>query len=143
VAGIWLTFHELQKLPTAPTALTAWIVKSLPDVAASYRDGVVIDALTSLLANVPAPPNVRAAAFRAIAARPNVKSLGPVAGGQALQIPSLGGSIRLVVDPATSIVHSTGYVVGHGANSFTKGIVTVLDAEWTNALPKAGPVPHK
>lgn len=142
IAGVSLTFAQLQKLPTDPAKLTAWIVKARSNLHPSDRDGAIDSDLTSLLSDVPVPPSVRAAAFRALAARPNVKDLGPVTGGQALQIPILGGTKKLVVDPATSIVHSEGYVAGSGKKMFTK-VITVLKAGWTNTLPKTESSPHK
>jgi hypothetical protein len=81
---------------------------------------------------VPAPPQVRAAAFRAMAAMPGVTSLGPVHGGQRLRF-SLGSHqfATLAVDPATSQVRDTLTVVGvHGEVSSDS-----VSAQWTNRLP--------
>jgi hypothetical protein len=91
-----VTFERLQKLPTRPDALKAWIADSVrhsdvrtsagrPD--AGMQKQMVFDGLISLVSLLPAPPKVRAAAFRAIASYPNVENLGPVKGGQGLRFP--------------------------------------------------------
>jgi hypothetical protein len=96
LGGPAVSFERLQKLPTEPNALTASIAHGVqhgdtrtgagrPDAA--MRKHMVFDGLVSLVSLLPAPPKVRAAAFRAIAAYPNVENLGPVKGGQGLRFP--------------------------------------------------------
>ncbi len=89
----------------------------------------VTDALIALQFEVSAPPQVGAAAYRVLASFPDVKNLGPVKGGQELLIsfPSGGGWIKLVVDPATSLVRS---------ETGAKGATTIEAAGWTNRLPR-------
>lgn len=53
---------------------------------------------------VPAPPKVRAAAFRAIASLPGVSRAGSAPGGQTPLIHRAAGDLRTVGDPATSLV---------------------------------------
>jgi hypothetical protein len=133
-----LTFGQLQKLPANPVALTAKIVAinsaakrwmPLPD---PQREQVFLS-LTNLVAGLPVPPQVRAAAFRAMAALPGVTSLGPADGGQGLRF-GLGGSksATLVVDPATSQVKETLTVVGVGGEVSSDSVA----AQWTNHRPK-------
>ncbi len=140
-----LSFGQLQTLPTDPAALKAWIVKAIEHgkgserVSKSHVREAIFDALTSLVSQLPAPPKVRAAAFRAMASLPSVRSLGAVRGGQGLLI-SLAGNqqARLVVEPATSRVHDTNFfVTSDGAEVWlrTPGSATVI-AEWTNRLPR-------
>jgi hypothetical protein len=94
LGGPEVSFARLQKLPTEPNALTASIAYGVqhgdvrtgagrPDAA--MRKHLVFDGLISLVSQLPAPPKVRAAAFRAIASYPNVENLGPVRGGQGLR----------------------------------------------------------
>jgi hypothetical protein len=133
----YITFAQLQKLPISPAALTASITafdrKSAREnfMSAAGRVGA-FESLTYLVATMPAPPQVRAAAFRAMAAMPGVASLGPVDGGQGLRF-SLGPhlSATLVVDPATSRVRDTLTVVG------VRGKVSSdsVSAKWANRLP--------
>jgi hypothetical protein len=145
-----VSFTQLQKLPTKPDALQAWITDALkhsdvrtsagrPDATMQKR--LVFDGLVSLVSQLPAPPKVRAAAFRAIASYPNVKSLGAAKGGQGLLI-SLpeDGQARLVVDPATSQVRNTNFfVTADGAEVLvSRGAlrsVTIV-TEWTDLPPK-------
>jgi hypothetical protein len=103
--------------------------KVVHEVAEStYIPSVLID----LLYEDPTPPKVRAAAYRALAALPNVKNTGAVKGGRRLVIN--GGTAeeyRLVFDPKTSVVHSVSWGDVKSYNNFT-----ILTAEWTNTLPK-------
>jgi hypothetical protein len=147
LGGPVVSFEQLQKLPTKPDALKAWIADALkhsdlrtsagrPD--ATMQRQFVFNGLISLVSQLPAPPKVRAAAFRAIASYPNVKSLGKVKGGQGLLISLREGiQARLVVDPATSRVRDTNFFVeASGATVWLTGTgsATVV-AEWTNHLP--------
>ncbi|HEY0807062.1 MAG TPA: hypothetical protein VGD84_18475 [Pseudonocardiaceae bacterium] len=109
---------------------------------ATMQQQLVLDGLISLVSQLPGPPPVRAAAFQAIAAYPNVRSLGPVKGGQGLRISfDAGRSASLVVDPATSQIHETGFfVTADGAEYSAAGNGTdlglTLDAKWTDVLPR-------
>jgi hypothetical protein len=89
--------------------------------------------LISLVSTLPAPPEVRAAAFRAIAAYPGVESLGAVPGGQGLRLPEDG---RLVVDPSTGLVSGTSvWVSGDGGVVTDPKSTTRINAEWTDTPP--------
>jgi hypothetical protein len=106
--------------------------------------------LISLVSQLPAPPRVRAAAFRAIAAYPNVKDLGPVRGGQGLQFslsavrPTTAGrspggkddDARLVIDPVTSQIRETNYFVTPEGGKVTAPDGATLVTGWTDVLPK-------
>lgn len=162
VGGSSLSFGQLQQLPTDPGALKEWITDSYlhptrwsansgganqPPVAASdipvsELPGAVTVGLSGLLFEVPAPPAVRAAAFRALASMPNVTNLGTTDGGVTLRIsfpppaadkfpngklPAGAGEERLVVDPTTSTLLST---------TNYQGTTRVLLAESTNDMPK-------
>ncbi|MGR6318160.1 CU044_5270 family protein [Micromonospora soli] len=147
LGGPDVTFDELQRLPTEPAALKQWIARSVrnSDVRtsagrpnAALREQMVFDGLLSLVAQLPAPPNVRAAAFQAIAAYPEVRSTGATEGGQGLLI-RLGAEppARLVVDPATARIRRTNfYVTPDGARVSREGDgMFTLTAEWTDRLP--------
>jgi len=155
-----LTAEELADLPTDAAALQAWILDSFdhptprqlpgqpaPPVAADQPipadelPGVTASALIHLLWEVPTPPAVRAAAFDALAALPDVTSLGAQDGGEALRIsfppppadkypggvlPEGADHMTVVIDPDTSQLMSvTNY----------QGTVDVLTAEWTDDMP--------
>lgn len=135
-----ITFRQIQRLPNGPAALDRWavgMVRHEPGVPRSAEDIFVSDTLMALLYQVPAPPNVRAAAFRALASLRYVKSLSPVRGGQDLLIVSSSGvRINLVVNPATSrLVRYSAYGIGRGV-IIHKDSVLIVAAAWTNRLPK-------
>ena len=82
VEGRELTFEQLQRLPDDPQALRDWVVDASeddldPSVSAEIIDLNVAEVLANLLVDVPVPPGVRAAAYRALAGMPNVRSSGP------------------------------------------------------------------
>lgn len=141
--GVDVTLEQLRALPTEPVALQAWLAEALEHsggrnsagpYTAEDREMATFMSLISLVSTVPAPPAVRAAAFRALAAHPGVESLGDVPGGQGLLLP---GGARLVVDPATGRVNGTSvYVTADGAVygvSDPEG--ARIRAEWTDAAP--------
>jgi hypothetical protein len=80
--GLQLTFGQLQRLPANADALRAWLAadarRHLDQSAhAALINQNVAAELADLLVYVPVPPPVRAAAFRALADMPHVKSTGP------------------------------------------------------------------
>jgi hypothetical protein len=146
--GATWTFAQIQQLPTGPGALKAkiagvveaWRLPKKLELSKEGKDDAVFDTLISLLSRIPAPPKVRAAAFRAIASFPNVKDLGTVTGGRAVQISFAGGVKKMVIDPKTSLVKNWTITAGHGQAQYdTTG--SVLTAEWTNTLPRIVPRP--
>ncbi|HEX9034576.1 MAG TPA: hypothetical protein VF834_22250 [Streptosporangiaceae bacterium] len=101
--------------------------------------------LTELLDQIPAPRAVHAAAFRALAAMPNVTKLGEVGGDLVLRIsvpalpaskfpggkvPAGSGHIKLIIDASTLTLR---------AWSDYTGTTTILAARWTNTLPRIIP----
>lgn len=143
VAGTVLTFEQIQRLPAEPAALQAKLThmlaaRKLPlhgRIAGPGRDPQLIESLTSLLARVPAPPKVRAAAFRAIAALPDVTRVGSAPGGETLLIRGGTGDMRMIVDSASSLV--SGWTETPPGQSSVPVIpsVSIPTAEWTNEPP--------
>ncbi|MEU4251071.1 CU044_5270 family protein [Amycolatopsis sp. NPDC026612] len=144
LAAIEVTFEQLRTLPADPAALRDWLVNAIAHsdtrtsagpLTASERERELLLSMVSLVSTLPAPPAVRAAAFRSIAAYPGVKDLGPVPGGHGFLLPD---DYRLVVDPSTGRINRTSmYVAPDGA------IYQVADpqgaqvsADWTDSLPK-------
>jgi hypothetical protein len=126
----YVTYQRAAQLPTDPAALTAYLAKY------ETTKSSLADALGTLLYDA-VPPQVRAAAFRALAMFPDARNLGPVKGGQSLLIPfpkTEDPWIKLVVDPATSLVHSYATI---------KGTIVIHTAAWTNQLPRVIPLPPK
>lgn len=141
-----LTFEQIQRLPADPSALKAKLARMLKarklpvpldHIIGPGRDPQLIESLTSLLARMPTPPKVRAAAFRAIASLPGVTRVGSAPGGQTLLIRGDAGDMRLVVDPATSLVR--GWTASPPAKRKSAWLanqsVSIPTAEWTSELP--------
>ncbi|MEV5747278.1 CU044_5270 family protein [Actinoallomurus sp. NPDC052308] len=133
-----LSFERIQRLPDDPTALKTYIKQHsrLMRLVGKGKgkvseDEVVIGGLVGLLERTPAPPAVRAAGFRALADLPEVKKLGPVKGGQGLQISYPDGWARLVVDPVTSRLRNSDF-----GDQKASGTSRIEAAEWINTLPK-------
>ncbi|MFC7545093.1 CU044_5270 family protein [Plantactinospora sp. GCM10030261] len=148
LGGADVTVDQIKTLPTEPEALRAEIAKIIKngDVRTSAgpltveeQKRAAFEGLISLVAQLPAPPKVRGAAFRAIATYPNVTSLGPVDGGQGLRITDeVIGNARLVVDPATSQVRECNFYVSAEGTlvSAGEGGSFRLTSEWTDQLPR-------
>jgi hypothetical protein len=143
-----VTLEQLEALPTDPDALRARIdtlIKngdvrtSAGELTGEQRERAVFEGLVSLVSQLPAPPAVRAAAFRAFAAYPNVESVGPVDGGQDLRISFFPDQppAQLVIDPATAQVRRANAVVvaDGGVLSAAKGGIFTLTTGWTDTLP--------
>jgi hypothetical protein len=167
VGGRWLSYQQLKQLPTDPGALKAWITWSMTSgwqplspcaaqdphpAPVPARSSLNIDpsdvasALSNLLFQVPAPPALRAAAFRALASMQDVRELGYADGGVALAIygPSLPASkfrpgkeprdtgvVKLIIDPANSMLR---------AETNYEGTTQILATGWTNHMPKIVPL---
>jgi hypothetical protein len=155
VGGITLSYAGLQNLPTTPAALRTWMVNavkaenSVPpaSAAASARFNSLVANLVSLLSVYPAPPAVRAATFRVLAALPGVRSLGRADGGVAVLIESPPGGEKviekLVIDPATAQLRRA-VEYGRVAGALRPVLTThYLIDQWTNQLPKVVPAPGK
>ncbi|MGP3936804.1 CU044_5270 family protein [Nonomuraea sp. KM88] len=147
-----LTWEELQALPADPGRLTTWIrethereeltpaaaeeLEDLGMTAADQERFAVVHRLAALITSMPAPSDVRAAAFRALADLPGVENRGAVEGGEALSIPTKVGEINLVVDPETSRVSRANVVQGNDGSSLGSRSSYRLTAEWTDHLPR-------
>jgi hypothetical protein len=146
LGGRELTVHQIQHLPADPAALTRWIVTNaarhggksggpVPSKAQERED--IFDSLISLLSELPATPQVRAAAFRALAALPGVTSLGQVSGGQGVRLTLLGGEqATLIIDPASGQIRATNFFVDNQGATFWQQIPNAtITGRWTNTLP--------
>jgi hypothetical protein len=136
VGVVDLTLEQLRALPTDPEALKAWIADALAGSDTTVDRGYALfESLISLVSTLPAPPDVRAAAFRAVASYPDVKNLGEVPGGQGLLV---YGSWRLVVNPDTGRVNRTWVFATMDGGPVFLGVDPsgmTITAEWTDTLP--------
>ncbi|WP_410562690.1 CU044_5270 family protein [Amycolatopsis sp. cmx-4-61] len=144
LAATTVTFEQLRALPADPAALRDRLVNTIAHsgartsagpFTAEERERELLLSMVSLVSTLPAPPAVRAAAFRSIAAYPGVRDLGPVPGGRGFLLP---GDYRLVVDPATArISHTSMFVTADGAiYGASRPEGAEVSAEWTDSLPK-------
>ncbi|MFG1686339.1 hypothetical protein ACGFNP_39675 [Nonomuraea sp. NPDC049269] len=76
--GQQLTFEEVQRLPADPSGLKTWLAKAarVSRVPEDRVEGNVREALPTLLRDLPAPKEVRTAAYQALLTMPGVRSLG-------------------------------------------------------------------
>lgn len=139
--GAEVSFEDLETLPTDPEALKTWIVErrgNPRNMTLSEQRGEPLFPLISLITELPTPPEVRSAAFRALATTPGVRNTGAVEGGQELVIPDPDNEweTRLVVDPETAQVKRTNFLLGGDGNlMWTKGSIS-LTTEWTDRPPQ-------
>lgn len=138
--GAKVSFEDLERLPTDPEALKAWIAErkgNENDMSASEIRGEPTFTLLALITELPAPAEVRSAAFRALAATPGVENAGAVEGGQQLRLLNPDGdkSIELVVDPEKARVTRANLVLaGDGGLAWSDEFISVT-TEWTDQLP--------
>jgi hypothetical protein len=150
--GLWpaggpITLRQIQLMPADPAALKAWVTRWLvryvsgadqahgkPPVSAAQVD--IVEPLSELLYETPVRPQVRAAAFQVLASLPGIKRF-QSPNGQGLLLPGgPGPGIKMVIDPATSLVRSVTYPAYPAGAAKYKGILTILAANWTNTLPR-------
>lgn len=113
-------FQRIQDLPAEPDALRAELREMMlhnddGPVPPEYQDRFLISCMIGLLGDQPAPPKVRAAAFRSLAGLPGAERLGAVKDstgreGTGLVITSGGDGHKLIIDLETSLVLETEYV---------------------------------
>ncbi len=147
LVGHPVTLDQVRALPTMPDALLAWMTDAVahPEpgaggkgMSAQMRDEFVLYGLISIVSELPAPPAVRSAAFKAIASYHGVRDLGPVPGGVGLVITSANGATaRLVVDPVTASIVRTDFFVSTDGGLYYAGADDMfgLATGWTDTLP--------
>ncbi|MFG2003861.1 CU044_5270 family protein [Spirillospora sp. NPDC048911] len=143
-----MTFKQVQALPTDPGKLRGALRRAIPrdhPTAGRTADEVVKNCVTDLLSFVPAPPKVRAAAYRMLAAMPGVTAMGEVTDergrrGFGLQVRVLRGvADTMIIDPESSLVLSTSRTVPDVPGKVSK--MLYLRAGWTDDAPKVPALP--
>ncbi|MEV4800250.1 CU044_5270 family protein [Nonomuraea sp. NPDC049421] len=141
-----MTIKEIEALPADPEALkkrAAEAIRRDRDFAGSVADGLP-PTLASLLYALPASPQVRGAAYQALATLPAVRVEGRTTdvrgrAGVSVTFPLQGGGPaqgRLIIDPGTSKVLT--YAVTGGGPKKDDRVTVVLDSGWTDTPPSAG-----
>jgi hypothetical protein len=139
--GAEVSIEDLEGLPTEPEALKAWIAERQgdpDDMSRSEQRGDPLFPLIALITELPTPPDVRSAAFRALAATPGLESKGAVEDGQALQIhdPDSDRTIEMIVDPETARVTRTNTLIGDdGSGAVSHGLISVTTG-WSDQAPR-------
>lgn len=139
--GTRLDYAHIQRLPTDPDRLKAALLRSTTYPGArQQRELTTINLLQTVLAEAPAPPKVRAAAYRALAGLPNIANLGRTKDGYRLKISYLNdsgtrvdGTETIVVDPNTTRLRVEGWA-GFGDGGLPVG-PSRTTAGWTDRLP--------
>ncbi|GAA4221152.1 hypothetical protein FHR32_005353 [Streptosporangium album] len=147
MAGHGMSFEQIQRLPADPVALKDRVAEVVRDVPGGSTDGVVADALSGLLWSKPSPPDVRAAAYRALAELPNVRYLGTAKDERGRAGAAFSFTVRttatvqrtLIIDPTSSQVLSSTDTGRPG--TVGDEVEVVLEAGWTDDEPTAPGLP--
>ncbi|MEU9835962.1 CU044_5270 family protein [Streptosporangium sp. NPDC048047] len=131
--GTRLSYEQIQALPTDPDDLMAWLTEHATGVLSEEAARYV--PMLDVLSRMPAPPEVREAAFRALAALPNVRSLGTADGGESLVVSLSDGQLRLVVDVEAARLRESAFTSA-ATKPGKNGASLVEKAEWTDDLPE-------
>jgi hypothetical protein len=143
----FLTFAELQQLPTDPGGLEAYLLAipphhlNLPVVPVSER----LFTACLELAEVPAKPAVRAAAFRLLSGLPDLTALGPVPDPLGRIGVGIGNSRfgnpgqELIIDPVTGSLLAFEDVSSVDGHVMVTHYEALLESGWTNNVqPPSG-----
>ncbi|WP_188196974.1 CU044_5270 family protein [Nonomuraea sp. SYSU D8015] len=139
--GAEVSFEDLERLPSDPEALKARLAEREgrdSNMSESEQRGEPTFPLLALISELPTPPEVRSAAFQALATMPGVERTGTAEDGQELLIPDPDGrrEIKLVVDPETARVTRTNFLIGDdGSVGWTNGFISVTTS-WTDHAPQ-------
>ncbi|GGM55567.1 hypothetical protein GCM10011608_45560 [Micromonospora sonchi] len=144
LAGQPRSARELAALPASPAKLKDKLLTWYADTgAAEGRDRFLFHSGAALVLDLPVSPQVRAAAYRMLAAMPGVTSLGRVTDqlgrpGVAVAVTHQGdfgaAQTRLIVDPATGQALAQETWVADSPASWT----AVIAARWSDdGLPEA------
>lgn len=151
LASTDVTSAELQSLPTDPAALIDWVKRTLREENPAYKDDGYDLALVlarQLLLDLPAPPKVRAAAFRALAELPNVGFNGAVKddwGREAYEIEVTNRSgendVGVLVDPHTARILGINFWNGVSTPGVSPRKIIYVQSGWTDARPSVPAIP--
>lgn len=155
LAGQWLTYDEVQRLPADPNRLKDWLTRAgqvsrIPEQAIGRW---LTSTLPEILYTIPAPKEVRAAAYQALLTMPGVHAEGNATdtlgrSGAAVLIRESGGgdetleTMRLVVDTGRMVLLSESQTMTLNGKLFVpKSDKTLIEVGWTNSPPTAPALP--
>lgn len=147
----WLTYDEVQRLPSDPGRLKDWLTKAGQVSWENDIPGWLRYTLPELLHDVPAPKEVRAAAYQALLTMPGIR-----AGGNAKDALGRSGAavlidtgqkdsakIRLIVDTGRMVLLSRGQTARLDGK-ILRGKTneeTLVEVGWTNSQPAVPALP--
>jgi len=139
-----VTYRQIQDLPTEPDALRSEVRRMMLNnddgpVPPDHQDRFLTSCMIGLISTQPAPPKVRAAAFRSLAGLPQTEKLGTRRDstgreGTALAITNGKSRDELIIDIATSTVLETENVqIGRDQKMVQTS--TIYELGWTDTPP--------
>ncbi|MEV4569081.1 hypothetical protein AB0K12_35370 [Nonomuraea sp. NPDC049419] len=153
LAGQRLTYEEVQRLPADAERLKDWLRQAgrVSRVPPAGMDSWVTSSLPATLYDLPAPKEVRAAAYEALLTMPGVRAagqatdaLGRTGASVVLTRPGKEGGTgrRLIVDTGRMMLLSSGDTVRPAAEEpASTHTTTVVEAGWTDAPPAVPALP--
>ncbi|MBQ0905442.1 CU044_5270 family protein [Micromonospora sp. U21] len=150
-----LSLEQVRQLPDEQGALRVWVTSRIQKemgVAAgsTASNQLLFGFLSRMLLDTPAPPKVRAAAFRILADIPGVRSLGTVKdesgrSGQGVEHSDNSTTVRLIVDPSTHrlLGTKTSSTPKHATAPAKESGTVVLTAEWSDAAQQLPTLPQE
>lgn len=163
LAGQRLTYDEVQRLPADPNRLKSWLAEAarVSRVQENAVDRYVTWALPALLHRLPAPKEVRTAAYQVLLTMPGVRSQGRTTDsvgrtGAALSIDhpdisqkvnatkvKIGAKTDLIIDTGAMLLLSETQTSMIDDKPFLNktSTQTVLQAGWTDAAPAVPALP--
>lgn len=158
LAGQRLTYDEVQRLPADPNRLKDWLTKAgqVSRVPASSIGGWLTETLPQILHSLPAPKEVRAAAYQALLTVPGVRADGNAKdnlgrSGAAVLIDRTGekekntDSVkkRLIVDTGRMVLLSQDQTVTVSGKALVSKNYneTLIEVGWTNSQPAVPALP--
>ncbi|MFF0773580.1 hypothetical protein ACFYUK_32135 [Nonomuraea wenchangensis] len=156
LAGQNLTYEEVQRLPADPGVLKDWLRRAgqVGRVPSASLDGWVVGTLPELLHALPAPKEVRAAAYQALLTMPGVRADGVAkdtlgrSGAAVLVDRTFKGSkssamTRLIVDTGRMVLLSRDQkALNDGKQVPGKdSSETLVEVGWTNTPPAVPALP--
>ncbi|MEU1393694.1 MULTISPECIES: hypothetical protein [unclassified Nonomuraea] len=157
LAGQLLTYDEVQRLPADPALLKDWLTRAgrVSRIPESALPGWVAGTLPQLLHVLPAPKEVRTAAYQAMLTMPGVRADGNAKDelgrpGAVVVIDTVNGTgepamrtrDRLIVDTGRMVLLAQEYTGGRGGKGPGNSSVTTLaEVGWTDARPAVPALP--
>ncbi|WP_186404568.1 hypothetical protein [[Actinomadura] parvosata] len=158
LAGQWLTYDEVQRLPADPNKLKDWLSRAgqVGEIPAARLGDWVTSTLPQLLYDLPAPKEVRAAAYQALLTSPKVRQAGAAKDtlgrpGTAVVIDESNGEGKKRTDVTMTLIIDTGRMVllsrdqlveiqdkAFPGKSYSE---TLTDVGWTDAQPAVPALP--